>query len=823
MGNPTAIERQSKIGIGTYPVFGSNNMLGDVQALSADWFYTWMPNVHKGAAYGWTAGSGVDLTEKTGDTAFSLGGQGGWAYQDLQLSAGQPWFFVFEGQALSGSAGVVLDFKDSQGSTLATEWVEVGAVDQRYALTGSTPEGAASVRVVAYAEDGSSAQFDDFRLYADGGNLIVNGDIDALAGAQIAPGFVPMVWGRADMAELASLAAATPGGPLLTFNEPDHAKQSNMSVEQALSLWPELMASGMRLSSPAVTTSNTLRTGGWLDQFMSGAKARGYDVDFMAVHYYTTNPDVGAFKSFLDRTYAKYGKPIWVTEWSLADWSNEGRFSAAEQQAFFEAGTRMMDDLPYVERQAWFSAYSGLDGLQLNTGLFDPSGLITPLGNSFALLAQDPAQAEPVVNMIVGGSSEGKYVGSLGIDTVDFSAKSTAIFAHLSGGNFSAVENLVGGSGADRLWGDDHANELVGGLGNDRLYGEAGNDVLTGGEGADRLDGGLGQDTISGGAGSDSYVVDNIADVVNETNEWGADAGGIDTVTTSVSLTLAGLAGFVENLTLAGDWDIDGIGNALSNTITGNSGRNVLDGRAGNDTLKGWAGGDVLIGGLGNDQLFGGDGNDRLVGGEGADRLDGGHGQDSMHGGAGNDSYYVDDRGDIVDETGQWGADAGGTDTVTSSVSFALTGSALFVERLKLIGSPDVDGRGNELNNTLIGNDGKNVLDGRAGQDTLAGGAGEDTLIGGSGNDRLHGGEDGDRFVFEQHFGRDTILDFQADGADNDVLHLSLGAAFDTFEEVFAASKQVGSNTVITLGNDGAITLANLSLDTLTPADLTFA
>jgi hypothetical protein len=56
--------------------------------------------------------------------------------------------------------------------------------------------------------------------------------------------FVPMIWGAKSVTD-ASLAQARAYGPyLLGFNEPDMAQQSNMTVEQALELWPQLMAAG---------------------------------------------------------------------------------------------------------------------------------------------------------------------------------------------------------------------------------------------------------------------------------------------------------------------------------------------------------------------------------------------------------------------------------------------------------------------------------------------------------------------------------------------------------------------------------------------------
>jgi Ca2+-binding RTX toxin-like protein len=69
---------------------------------------------------------------------------------------------------------------------------------------------------------------------------------------------------------------------------------------------------------------------------------------------------------------------------------------------------------------------------------------------------------------------------------------------------------------------------------------------------------------------------------------------------------------------------------------------------------------------------------------------------------------------------------AGGIDLVRSTVGFELTFN---VEKLTLLGSDNIDGLGNNLNNTLIGNAGANVLDGSTGNDTMTGGKGDDTYI----------------------------------------------------------------------------------------------
>ncbi|NJO55656.1 MAG: calcium-binding protein, partial [Rhodospirillales bacterium] len=153
----------------------------------------------------------------------------------------------------------------------------------------------------------------------------------------------------------------------------------------------------------------------------------------------------------------------------------------------------------------------------------------------------------------------------------------------------------------------------------------------------------------------------------------------------------------VEDLILTGNTDISGVGNDLSNSISGNGGANTLTGNAGNDTLIGNAGNDFLDGGAGND---------------------------TMDGGAGDDTFVVDSLGDIVIEA--IAGVAGGNDTVRTSVAFSIDGTN--IENLIFTGTGPANGTGNSGDNTLIGNDGDNVLSGGAGNDFLDGQGGNDIL-----------------------------------------------------------------------------------------------
>lgn len=176
------------------------------------------------------------------------------------------------------------------------------------------------------------------------------------------------------------------------------------------------------------------------------------------------------------------------------------------------------------------------------------------------------------------------------------------------------VENLtLTGAGDTNGTGNDDSNTILGNSGNNILTGNKGNDILIGGSGNDTLDGGSGVDRMGGGAGNDIYVVDDRKDRVLEST-----GAGTDLVKASVSYTLATN---VENLALIGSGDMNGVGNALANVITGSVGKNLLKGMEGDDTLIGGRGADSLYGGTGKDTFVFSTLRDSTVSGTGRDTI----------------------------------------------------------------------------------------------------------------------------------------------------------------------------------------------------------
>ncbi len=118
-------------------------------------------------------------------------------------------------------------------------------------------------------------------------------------------------------------------------------------------------------------------------------------------------------------------------------------------------------------------------------------------------------------DVVMGGAGNDTLDGGAGSDTASYAVGSAAVRislaitgAQATGGSgidtLTAIENLVGGTGADLLVGNDGANTLDGGGGADQLVG--------GGE-ADTLIGGAGRDMLAGGSGSDTFRFASIKDL----------------------------------------------------------------------------------------------------------------------------------------------------------------------------------------------------------------------------------------------------------------------------------------------------------------------
>lgn len=199
--------------------------------------------------------------------------------------------------------------------------------------------------------------------------------------------FIPMFWGKNSVtsATLTYLKTQILDGRckrILGFNEPDGEKQANMTVEEALELWPQLQSLKVPLGSPVIVDA---AKGEWLEEFMNGCKERGYRVDFICVHNYG-GVGVDAFKTKMQGIIDKYQLPILITEFAVADWSAtsvaNNKFKPEQVLEFMKGVLPWLEENPDVLGYAWFQ--SGIDSPQGWPGaLYDKNGALTPLGEYY--------------------------------------------------------------------------------------------------------------------------------------------------------------------------------------------------------------------------------------------------------------------------------------------------------------------------------------------------------------------------------------------------------------------------------------------------------
>ncbi|WP_095085351.1 beta strand repeat-containing protein [Mesorhizobium sophorae] len=404
-----------------------------------------------------------------------------------------------------------------------------------------------------------------------------------------------------------------------------------------------------------------------------------------------------------------------------------------------------------------------------------------------------------VINGTVGNDINPGVQDLVGNDTINALAGDDLIFMAI-GGN----DQVNGGDGEDDIVYEAYTNGLTinmqtgvvtDGLGNtDTLnsveavnasyfadnitmrndgfwaYARAGNDIIHLGSNGGMILPGSGTDTIIGGAGNDlvSYRDDGF-DYGNDVDGGGIIAHGA-TINLTTGVVIDGW-GFTDTLTSIEYAE----GTQFADIITGTSGSNYLAGDEGNDTLDGKAG------------------------------------ADAMQGGAGNDTYFVDNAGDIVDEST---TGANGTDIVNGYISINLSDGNHFkgnIENVALRSAASINATGNSLANALTGNSGVNTLTGLGGNDTLDGKEGADTMQGGIGDDTYYVDNAGDHVIELNGQGTDNVqayVSFSLSGQELENLALRSGASINGTGNSIANTITGNSGNNVIDGLGGADTMS---------------
>jgi hypothetical protein len=127
-------------------------------------------------------------------------------------------------------------------------------------------------------------------------------------------------------------------------------------------------------NNPASVNHVVLNPGIWLDNFLlriSQQQNPRYP-DIITVHWYGP-PNAPSFLNYLQAIYTKYNLPIWVTEYSCADWTattnaagvttnapgydwsipTDANIATNSTGAFMKATVQGMEAMPFVERFSW--------------------------------------------------------------------------------------------------------------------------------------------------------------------------------------------------------------------------------------------------------------------------------------------------------------------------------------------------------------------------------------------------------------------------------------------------------------------------------------
>ena len=235
----------------------------------------------------------------------------------------------------------------------------------------------------------------------------------------------------------------------LANNEPDNtndSKEKVSTVDEVLAHWPEMMATGKRLGSPAMSGNYN-----WLYQFIDSIDKRGWRCDFIAVHAYWYN-DWSSWQSQLSGIHNRTGRPIWITEMNYgANWTgwpgsdrtgSAANFSIEKQH--FAPVIDGLENTGWMERYAVYNWVEDCRSMYLNNKL-------TPMGEYYAnketKVGYD-AQYEKVPNI------PQQYAPSKLIANYDKATGSVKLTWHESNGEFNQSMVIQQKKTGSSIWND---------------------------------------------------------------------------------------------------------------------------------------------------------------------------------------------------------------------------------------------------------------------------------------------------------------------------------------------------------------------------------
>jgi len=203
--------------------------------------------------------------------------------------------------------------------------------------------------------------------------------------------FVPMLWDASFLDPPATFGEEVMENLarakyLLTFNEPQQSSQANLSPKRAAELWPRVKAiasaHALEIVAPCLKNGNDE----WYDQWLGNctmAYGSPCAFDFTCTHLYLFPEPCSLpwgcarnLGNVVNRWKAKYGRPMWVTEFACSPWAaaqSEATWcNASMNTKLMEQVVPIMESSSAVFRYSWYSLYEDeqMPGNGLNEGLW---------------------------------------------------------------------------------------------------------------------------------------------------------------------------------------------------------------------------------------------------------------------------------------------------------------------------------------------------------------------------------------------------------------------------------------------------------------------
>ena len=229
---------------------------------------------------------------------------------------------------------------------------------------------------------------------------------------------------------------------ILGYNEPDQVGQANLDATNGAIYFMNDNNLDLPMVAPAAANVN----GTWNQTFYSYLTNWGGRVDYLPGHQYPGNNSSASSSiwiSPLQTAYNTYGYPMWMTEWSVVDWSGTGNWSEEDNYNAMAEFLWRAESITWLRKYSLFVFTAGTNSpMAVNpwtrttpaprSNSFDTNGNLTPFGELYAAWDDDANVETNKIYYIHNNGTRKRLENSLGsaadatdIRVNDFSTKWT--------------------------------------------------------------------------------------------------------------------------------------------------------------------------------------------------------------------------------------------------------------------------------------------------------------------------------------------------------------------------------------------------------------